>query len=65
MEPPCGERDIVVTTSVWCMCVVGVCFHPDYSEPLLVYLFKYFKIIWHSCSSLGEEVPFETFVEVG
>ena len=22
VEPACGERDIVVTTSIWCMCLV-------------------------------------------
>ena len=25
VEPACGERDIVITTSVCCMCVLCVC----------------------------------------
>ena len=39
VEPACGERDIVVTTSVRCMCVVRSCVvlhatvHPDLSGP--------------------------------
>ena len=27
VAPSCGERDIVVTISVWCMCVRRACMH--------------------------------------
>ena len=55
VEPACGERDIVVTTSVWCMCVrcavcVRACVRPDLSGPYLVYLCMTFKTIWYNCS---------------
>ena len=39
VEPACGERDILVTTSVRCVCVVRACMrcvlcvHPDLSGP--------------------------------
>ena len=54
VEPAGGERDIVVTTSVRCMCVrcplsMRACVRPDLSELSLVHLCMDFKIIWHSC----------------
>ena len=50
VEPTCGERGIVVTTSVQCMCVVHVCIRLEFSGPQLVHLRMDFKIICHICS---------------
>ena len=33
VELLCGERDIVVTTSVWCICLCALCICPDLSGP--------------------------------
>ena len=46
VKPACSERDIVITTSVRCMCVVCVRICPGHKS-------------WHSCSPWGVEVPFE------
>ena len=64
VKPTYGEREIVVTTSGLCMCVLHACVCLDLSGPKLVHLCMDFKIIWHSCSPCGIEVPFEKFVQV-
>ena len=53
VEPACGERDIVVTTSVQCMCVhasVRIC--PGHN----LYIYAWISnIIWHSSSPEEQE----------
>ena len=67
VKPACGERDIVVTTSVWCVCraCIGACIHQDLYGPLLEHLCMDFTVIWHSCCPSGVERQCETFVHVG
>ena len=49
-EPACGERYIVVTTSVRCKAVCCACVvRADLPGPKLLNLCMNFKIIGHSC----------------
>ena len=62
VEPACGERDKVITTSARCMrvgeCVVcSACIRPDLFRPKLIHLYMDFRIIWHSCCSREVLVP--------
>ena len=53
VESACGEQDSCHHFSLVyvCACIVCACICQD--------LCMDFKIIWHSCSPLGLEVPFE------
>ena len=48
IEPACGERDIIATTSVRCMCLQALCVRSDLSGSYLEHLcmdVKYFGIV--------------------
>ena len=64
VESACFEQDIVFTMSLGCMCLhASVCL--DLSTPQLLSLWTDFKTIWHNCSPLCVDVPFEGFIRVG
>ena len=45
----CGEQDVIITTSVRCMCVLPSV-RQDLSGPYILHLRIDFKIIWHGCA---------------
>ena len=58
-EPACGDVDIVVTRSFWCMCMraclcafIRASGHPDSSRPeqIFPYLCMDFEMIWYNYS---------------
>ena len=52
-------------SSVYVLACVRACVRPFSPGPLLLQLWKDFKIIWHNCSPSRVDVLFEIFVQVG
>ena len=66
VEPACGERDIVVTFSVRCMCVRCACVSSGFVRAeTCTFMHEFYKRNWHSYCYQGVLVPFETFVKIG
>ena len=49
VKPACGERDRVVTASVWNLCIHCACIRLDLPGLYFVALCMDFELIWHSC----------------
>ena len=63
----CSEQNIVVTTSVLCMCLrcALVCASVRICPGHNLHICSDIKIMWHSCFPKGVEVPFKPFAQVG
>ena len=65
VEPACGEREIVVTTSVRCTCVRRACVRLSGIIRTITFTFIYgFRNYLAYLFFLRVEVPIETFIQI-